>query len=241
VLPPDFLHPKNAQWQKRFGYDSLDAEGVYLMARRRIKFKLGEIKISGIELEIEDERESATAALNTLQSQLTGAFQPALSKALLGAGAPVIDAPVNGQASLDATAPQKRTRRRAASSAAPKPVNEAVPEQAVAFVHDPDKFGNPSQQWNTANKAIWLLWVVEQATEQKELTAPQIADVFNRHYREFGTILSFNISRDLGNQRKKSPAPVGTDPNRNPQVWFLYDAGKAHAQRLAKGWDGKSK
>ena len=33
------------------------------MGRRRIKFKLGEIKIAGVELEIEDEREQATSAI----------------------------------------------------------------------------------------------------------------------------------------------------------------------------------
>jgi hypothetical protein len=42
------------------------------MAKRRIKFKLGEIEITGVELEIEDDREQATTAFSTLQNQLVG-------------------------------------------------------------------------------------------------------------------------------------------------------------------------
>lgn len=205
------------------------------MAKRRIKFKLGEIKIAGVELEIEDEREQATAALAALQNQLAGVVQPAVSKALLGAGATIIDAsPANGQ---NGSTPPARKRRKLSSSTAAKPGSDGA--QAITFVHDPVKFGNPRQGWTTANKSIWLLWVVEQAVGIKELTVNGIASAFNQHYRDFGIIRPPNVQRDLGNQRTKTPPPVGTDPNRSPQVWFLYDAGKAHAERLAKGWDGK--
>ena len=63
-----------------------------LMAKRRIKFTLGEIRISGVELEIEDEREQATTAFASLQSQIAGLIQPVVGKALLG-GPQIIEPP----------------------------------------------------------------------------------------------------------------------------------------------------
>jgi hypothetical protein len=227
-------------WQKCLPRDNLINVEVRLVAKRKIKFKLGKISIENVE--IEDELEVATAIFGQLQTQLAGAVQPAFNKALLSAGGNVFDAvpapAINSQ--VPSSAPPKRTRKRVASTGAPKNGDGSAPEENIEFVHDPGKYGNPTQQWNTANKAIYALWVVEQATGQKELTATQIAGAFNRHYRDFGTILFPNVTRDLGSQRKKNPPPVGNDPNRSPQAWFLYDAGKAHAQRLAQGWDGKS-
>src|ERR1051325_5601814 len=86
--------------------------GRNIMAKRRIKFKLGEIRISGVELEIEDERDQATAALSALQNQLSGVVQPAVSKALLGASQVIESQPVNGSAA----APSQRKRRKLGAS-----------------------------------------------------------------------------------------------------------------------------
>jgi hypothetical protein len=205
------------------------------MAKCRIKFKLGEIKISGVELEIEDDREQATATLAALQNQIAGVVQPAVSKALLGAGQVIDASPVNGQQA--ATPAPRKPRRKLTSSAPAKAAEDGA--QPIAFVHDPEKFGNPQQGWTAANKAMWLLWVVEQAANVKELTPTAIANVFNQHYRDFGMILKGNVRRDLGILRTKTPSLVGTDTNRSPQVWFLSASGKSHAERLAKGWDGK--
>ena len=205
------------------------------MAKRRIKFKLGEIRISGVELEIEDDREAANAALSNVQNLLAGAVQPVVSKALLGAGQVIDTTPTNGQQTSTSVL---RKRRKLNSSAATK-TSEDGAAQPITFIHDPHTYGNPQQAWTTANKAIWLLWVVERATGVKELTVTAIANMFNQHYRNFGTIHKGNVQRDFGLQRTKTPPPVGTDTNQSPQKWFLYEAGKNHAERLAKGWDGK--
>jgi hypothetical protein len=203
------------------------------MSKRRIKFKLGEIKISGVELEIEDDPEHATAAFAAVQNHISNVVQPAVSRALLGASQ-VIDAPpVNGQ---PVGAPAARKRRKLGASGK---TGEGG-GQPINLVHDPDKFGNPQQGWSTANKGCWLLWVVEQAAGTKELTITEIVNAFNQHYRQFGTITASNLGRDFGTLRKKNPPPVGVDTNRSPQVWFLLDSGKALAERLAKGGDGKS-
>lgn len=212
------------------------------MSKRKLKFKLGEITIKGVELEIEDDLDRASAAFGALQSQLAGAVQPAISKALVAASGPILETSVNGQPTAAPTAPNaKRTRRRGVGSVSPKPTEGlSSSEESFTLIHDPEKFGNPSQSWNTLNKSIWLLWVVEQALGKKEMTAYQLTSTFNKYFREFGTIRTNNVSRDLGVSRTKSPPLVGVDPNKNPQVWFLYDAGKTYAKRLASGWDGKS-
>lgn len=205
------------------------------MAKRRIKFKLGEIKISGVELEIEDEREQATAALAALQNQLAGVVQPAVSKALLGVG-PIIEAnPVDGQ---NGAGSPGRKRRRLGSSSSGKSSESSV--EPIALVHDPAKFGNPQQNWSTPKKGVWLLWVVEQATGKTQLTITEIVNTFNQHYRQFGTISASNLSRDFGALRKKNPPPVGVDTNQDPQRWFLLDSGKTWAEQLAKGTDTNS-
>lgn len=122
------------------------------MARRRIKFKLGEIKIAGVELEVEDEREQATAALAALQNQLAGVVQPAVNRALLGA-AQVIDA--SSANSQNGTTPPARKRRKLSPSAPGKATESGG--EPVSFVHDPAKFGNPQQGWSTPKKGVWLL------------------------------------------------------------------------------------
>jgi hypothetical protein len=205
------------------------------MAKRRIKFKLGEIRISGIELEIEDEREQATAALAALQSQLAGVVQPAVSKAFLGAGATIIDNPASPQ---NGSALPARKRRKLGTSAPGKTAEGAV--EPVSFVHDPIKFGNPQESWSHPKKGVWLLWVVEQAAAKTQMTISEIVNTFNQHYRQFGTMTASNLSRDFGSLRKKTPPPVGVDTNREPQVWYLHDSGKAWAQQLAKGTESKS-
>jgi hypothetical protein len=205
------------------------------MAKRRIKFNLGEIKISGVELEIEDERDQATAAFAALQNQLAGVVQPVISKALLGAGQVIDASPANAQ--NGATLPARK--RRKLNSFAPGKAAESGGEP-ISLVHDPVKFGNPQQGWSTPKKGVWLLWVVEQATGKTQLSISEIVNTFNQHYRQFGTITASNLSRDFGGLRKKNPPPVGVDTNQEPQLWYLHEGGKSLAERLAKGGDGKT-
>ena len=203
------------------------------MAKRRIKFKLGEIKITGVELEIEDEREQATAALAALQNQLAAVVQPAVNKALLGTGAgQIIEA--NATTSQNGTVTGGRKRRKLGASGGS---NTTDP---ITLAHDPGKHGNPQQGWTTPNKGIWLLWTVEQATGKTQLAISEIVSTFNQHFRHFGTITASNLTRDFGVLRKKTPPPVGVDTNQSPQLWYLLDSGKGLAERLAKGWDGKA-
>jgi hypothetical protein len=113
------------------------------MAKRSIKFKLGEIRISGIELEIEDDPEQATSAFVAMHDQLTGALQPALSKALIAGHAidipPAVDVRAsaasipqearNGRENEEASAvaspaPKRKRRKRTKAEADPKELND---------------------------------------------------------------------------------------------------------------------
>lgn len=206
------------------------------MSKRKLKFKLGEITIKNVELEIEDELDRATAIFGALQNQLAGAVQPAISKAILGAG-PVIDA--TATASQNGAAAPARKRRKLSSSSSNGKAAADTASEAISFVHDPAKYGNPLESWSHPKKGIWLLWVVEQAVGKAQLTIAEICNTFNQHYRQFGTITTSNLARDFGTQRKKNPPPVGVDTTRDPQLWYLHESGKTMAEKLAKG-DSKS-
>lgn len=201
------------------------------MSKRKLKFKLGEITIKNVEFEIEDEIDRATAVFGAVQNQIAGAVQPAISKALLGAGQVIEATPApspNG-----AAAPARKRRKLSSSSSNGKAAES--PSEPISFVHDPAKYGNPLEAWSTPKKGIWLLWVVEQAVGKAQLTVAEICSTFNQHYRQFGIITTSNLARDFGTQRKKNPPPVGVDTTRDPQLWYLHESGKALAEKLAKG------
>jgi hypothetical protein len=102
--------------------------------------------------------------------------------------------------------------------------------EAIQFAHDAEKHGFPKQEWNTANKAMWLLYVMEMQTEQKEASAHVIAATFKLYFKEFGNLLTHNIARDLGSAKRKGL--VNSDPTKNPEVWYLLAAGKTAMQAL---------
>jgi hypothetical protein len=105
----------------------------------------------------------------------------------------------------------------------------------VELNHDASKWGSPRQEWSTANKALWLLYVVGKQAGRNELTAHQIEATFNRHFRQAKQILVQNIARDLGKLRSQAKdAPVGEDATMDPSPWFLTEAGQLRAQELVE-------
>jgi hypothetical protein len=79
---------------------------------------------------------------------------------------------------------------------------------------------------------MWLLYVVEMQTEQREVSAHAIAATFKMFFKEFGNILTHNIVRDLGSSKKKGL--VNSDPAKTPETWYLLAAGKTAMQALIK-------
>jgi hypothetical protein len=126
---------------------------------------------------------------------------------------------------------RKRTRRKRVQAQA---TNEpSAEEDAVDWKHDPSKYGSPKQGWSTADKSLWLLYVVSQEAGVRELSGQRIVATFNKHFRQAGTIQIRYVSRDLGGLKvKKTPAPVAEDTTKTPSAWFLIDEGVKMAQSL---------
>jgi hypothetical protein len=197
------------------------------MSKRRIRFELGEIKIAGLKLEIDDELDAATTAFRAVQQLIAGAIQPAFAQALVSGDTKVINgntgAPEGEAAKLPPAKKASPRRSRLASS--------GDPAKIPVFTHDPEKYGNPATTWKVAQKAIWTLWAIQESGGAKEMTTTQIADTFNKYFREFRVISSSNVSRDLGSERKKNPPTVGSNPDSS--TWYLLEAGKTAAKALA--------
>ncbi|WP_426398360.1 hypothetical protein ACN9M1_06410 [Ralstonia sp. R-29] len=195
----------------------------------KIKIKM---KLTGFELEIEGSREDVPAISQSLGRQLAGLMQPP-------------DAIIDGKASHDLppaaaifpaldgdneVAARRKPRRRRAVS--PAGVTDVEDSSAVDWRHDASKYGSPSQSWNTANKALWTLYVVAQETDEKELSGRRIAATFNKHFRQAKAVTVTNVNRDLGRLKLKKQSHVSEDTTKNPSAWYLTEEGNKHVQGL---------
>jgi len=190
------------------------------------KFKL-KIKLQGLEIEVEGTKEDAPMIANNIGQQLTGLLQPASSIAGVDEGkdqkSPVHDDEPDGK--------KQRTRKRRAVGNGK--VTDARFTEMPSWTHDSMKWGMPTQKWSTSDKAIWLLYVVSQATDYKELTATQIAETFNGQFRQAGSIRATNVSRDFG-LLKINQKEVGETVGQGAGRWFLTQAGLTRAQAKIK-------
>lgn len=193
------------------------------MAKFRMKLKL-----QGLELEIEGAREDASLISRNIGQQMAGLLQPAgaiVDGDVLNDETP----PVQIINASNGTSPKKIRRRKQASTAQ----NDDDSSAAVDFKHEPQKYGNPRQEWKTAQKAVWLIYVVKEVTGIAEMTTRSIVETFNKHFRQSGTITTSNTSRDLGRLKaKEKPSPVGEDTTKTPAPWYLTEEGRKRAQEL---------
>lgn len=100
----------------------------------------------------------------------------------------------------------------------------------INFRHDSARHGMPKQEWNTAQKALWLLYILQDSGIASELPAGPISRTFKKHFRQFGNVTAPNVSRDLGKLKAKNPSPVGEDTTKSPSVWYLTEEGCRQAQ-----------
>jgi hypothetical protein len=187
----------------------------------KFKFKL---KLQGLEMEMEGSREDIPLMAQNLGNQLAGLMQPAADMAAGNLseydGAPITIDHSTG----DRTKGKKRRKR---SLVAQLSSGDAA---AIEWQHNSSKYGNPQQAWNTAKKAIWVIYVVAHEAGISQLTATQIAETFNRKFKQAGLIRATNVSRDLGAAKLKNPAFTGEDTSKSISEWFLTDAGSKAAQ-----------
>jgi hypothetical protein len=194
------------------------------------KFKI-KLKITGFEMEIEGSRDDIPLISRNLAAQIGGMMTPAAnivegSNPALGRDAIDIT-PV--AASTGGGRSNKRAARRPATTGT---VAEGKPAKEFDWTHDVQSWGNPVQGWNPTQKSLWLLYIVKAQGVTTEMTAGQIANTFNKHFKQAGTIQAGNVSRDLGKAKVQAPAKVGENAAKSPSTWFLTDEGNKLAVEL---------
>jgi hypothetical protein len=189
------------------------------------KFKV-RLKITGFELEIEGNREDVSLVSQGVAAQFGGMLQPAAE--IVEGDVAAKSAPLPSPMLVDGGKKTSRRRRSASTPASAGP----SPSDAIEFRHDPEKYGNPQQSWNTASKGMWLLYVCRELASVKQMTAGQIARTFEKHFRQSGAIKGNNVSRDLGKAKQERPPLVGEDTTGEAGQYYLTDEGNRRAQAL---------
>jgi hypothetical protein len=193
------------------------------------KFKI-KLKVTGFELEIEGSREDVPLMAQAVGQQMSGLLTPA-SNIVEGE---IIDTPGLPQA-ISEPAPKtrrKRAHRQSSHTSANSISNGKNKPVAIDWKHDPSKWGTPQQGWSTADKSIWLLYVVSKEVSISQLTGGRISVTFNKHFRQSGQINTSQINRDLGRAKSKKPSLVAEDTTKEPSEWFLILEGNKRAEEL---------
>jgi hypothetical protein len=191
------------------------------MARFKVKLKL-----QGLELEIEGTRDDVPMMSQNLGRQIIGLIQPAAD--IIEGGPPrhmqqlssSLAAPTNEIASL------KKDRRRKRTLHTSSQRGNGKPDVALDFKHDFEKWGTPKQSWTIRHKTLWLLYIVLQQMDTKELTSQEVTKTFNKHFRQAGTLQAPYVTRELGRAKQLNRPLVGQDSTKSPSTWFLTQAGE---------------
>jgi hypothetical protein len=188
----------------------------------KLKFSF---KIKELELQVEGTREEVATITNSLGQQFKGLMQPTGS---MGDSPALANTPL--QVTEDGEITEiKNTPRKKKPSAGQSKVEKA---KALELTNDPAKYGAPLQGWSALEKAVWLMHIVQKILNISDLSASEISETFNKHFKQLGKIRSSNISRDFGNKKAGAKAIVGENANVYPAKWFLTEEGTKMAERL---------
>jgi hypothetical protein len=201
------------------------------------KFRM-KLKLTGLEVEIEGTREDIPLIARNVSAQLGGLMQPANDVAQGAVPRLARDAIDVTPTAADTTSPKRRkTSRKTGQSTS----TSSTELDEFNWNHDFATWGSAVQGWNTLQKSIWLLYVMDKQSVVNEASAAQIANTFNKHFRQAKTILAANVSRDLGKAKTAAPAKVGEKSTVTPHKWFLTDEGMRVAVDLVKEARGETK
>ncbi|MCE4059889.1 hypothetical protein LXM60_06665 [Pandoraea sputorum] len=196
------------------------------------KFKI-KMKLTGFELEIEGSQDNVPEISQAIGRQLAGLMQA--PEVLLNSatdGVQILPAtPVKQALEVIPDAPtsrRKTSRKRRVTNG--NGLDDDSGEVAVDWRHDPAKYGTPSQSWPTLMKSLWLLYVVTQETEIREMSGRRIMLTFNKHFRQAKEITVANVNRDLGRAKLRPPAWIGEDTTKSPTAWYITEEGLRAAQ-----------
>lgn len=190
------------------------------------KFKL-RVKLSGLEIEVEGDREHAPQIAENIGHQLSQMMQPT---ALIEAPENHHEGPtIEAQNTANGSRPTRRRRRGFKNGT--NPGSETT--RPTMWSHDTDKFGTPLQEWKSAQKIAWMLLVIEKVTGTKpEMSTTQIANTFNEKFKSTGIIYKGNVGRDLGVASDQFGEMEGR--------WFLKERGREAAGKLILEATGKA-
>ena len=193
------------------------------MPKVKIKFKL-----TGLEFEVEAEREDMPVISQNLANQLGGILTPAAS--IASGKLPAITQTPSPADDPESSAKTRRKGVRRAGAAAATTTERTA--KALDWQHNSEQWGNPLQTWTLLQKAIWLLYVAKAEGSISEMTSTQVTETFNKHFRQSGAINRANTARDLGKAKAAAPAKVGEDTTKSPSTWYLTTEGEKTAAQL---------
>jgi len=193
------------------------------------KVELGSVKVS-----VEGDKDDAPRIAQQIEKQLSGMIQaPTVMAptALTPGGDNLRPLVIDGQApSQEAAVAKKRAARKSGGG------GMKATAEVLKLSIDPATYGSPTQSWTTAQKAIWLLYVIRESLDVKQLTAASITKNFNHHFRSAGSIIAGNVSKYLEKERLKGmEATVGADTSSGTAEYFVTQKGEILAQQLIKG------
>ena len=180
------------------------------------KFKM-RLKVQGLELEVEGERQDIPLITAAVSKQLSSMVEPTDV---------IVEAPPkhvgNGSHVIDVDGARRSGRRPRATR---PPAESAGP---VEFRHNSGTLGSPVQSWSVLQKAIWLLYVLQTITGNKEYSATQLVATYNQQFKAAGKFHPPLLSRELSKAKVLSPAPIGEDKD----MWYLTAEGERQAKEL---------
>jgi hypothetical protein len=189
------------------------------------------VKITGLEISFEGDREDLPRLTQSLGAQVDGLINAPLSVLEQAPALP----PVSSTAVVDAlpvSKPQRTRSRSSKTNGQPATGKKADNGTTLSWNHDVDKWGQPIQSWNPTKKAVWLLYVVKSECDAASMPAGNIAAVFNKYFSQAGNIRGGNVSRDLRKASQARPPQVQKDMSSGEEAWSLTQTGTRAAEEL---------
>ena len=190
------------------------------------EFKI-KLKIEKLELEVEGTRDDLPQISQQIGEKIVGLTNPILLEEEPEERQPSVmeqDVSQNGISKKKRSTPKRKTKKNENS--------KAGSEEVITWKHDPGKYGSPAQAWSTKDKSIWVMYVIKEVDGTDELTAKQIAESFNKNFKQAGTIRSQNIARDLGKEKNNKESLIGENTTNDPATWFLTTKGITKAKDM---------
>ena len=179
------------------------------------------LKLQGLDLEVDGERQDLPAITHAVQRQLTNLVIPG---EVITDGHRQMGDGGNGGGSQEEDKKKRPGRR------APRASGDGAAGTPIEFRHDAAKYGNPVQAWSVTEKCLWLLYVLKKVGSASEVSGPVLAATFNQYFKAAGKVHPPLVTRELAKAKVQNPAAIGEDKG----GFYLTDEGEKQAEALIK-------